>query len=106
MFETAEGITRGHLIGLGIFWSIYTDKFEIWNLYVKNNIFACSLPMSTSTWHSEYFNRPGGYMSGELKSENIKYQKAPTQRSYYLAKDPYSSHHRQPSPRKILVLYT
>jgi hypothetical protein len=91
---------------LGTFWSVCTNKFEIWNLYVKNIIFICSLPMLTSTWHSEYCNGPGGYMSGELKSENIKYQKAPTQRSHYPAKDPQSSHHIQPSPRKILVLYT
>jgi hypothetical protein len=49
------------------------SNFEIRNLYVKNIMFACSLPMSTSTWHSDHCNRPGGYMSGELKSENIKY---------------------------------
>jgi hypothetical protein len=61
------------------------NNFEIWNLYVKNIIFVYSLPMSTSTWCSNYCNRPGGYMSRELKLENIKYRKAPTQRSNYLA---------------------
>jgi hypothetical protein len=45
-------------------------------------------------------------MSGELKSENINMEKAPTRRSHHPAKDPQSSHHIQPSPRKILVLYT
>jgi hypothetical protein len=78
MYEMAERITRSHPIGLGTFWSICTDKFEIWNLYVKNIMFVYSLPTSTSTWHSNHYNGPGGYMSGELKSENIKYQKAPT----------------------------
>jgi hypothetical protein len=86
MYEMAKRITRSHLIGLGTFWSICTDKFEIQNLYVKNIMFACSLPTSTSTWHSNHCNRPGGYISGELKSENIKYRKAPTQRSHYPAK--------------------
>jgi hypothetical protein len=78
MYEMAERITRSYLIALGPFWSIYTDKFKIWNLYVKNIIFAYSLPTSTSTWHSNHCNRPAGYMSRELKSENIKYRKAPT----------------------------
>jgi hypothetical protein len=45
-------------------------------------------------------------MSGELKSENINMEKAPTPRSHHPAKDPQSSHHIQPSSRKILVLYT
>jgi hypothetical protein len=45
-------------------------------------------------------------MSGELESENINMNKAPTPRSHHPAKDPQSSHHIQPSPRKILVLYT
>jgi hypothetical protein len=54
------------------------NNFEIRNLYAKNIMFACSLPMSTSTWRSDHRNGPGGYMSGELKSENIKYRKAPT----------------------------
>jgi hypothetical protein len=49
----------------------------MWNLYVKNIIFAYSLPMSTNTWHSDHCNRPGGYMSGELKSENINKKKPP-----------------------------
>jgi hypothetical protein len=88
MYETAERITRGHPIGLGTFWSVCTDKFEIRNLYAKNIMFACSLPTSTSTWRSDHCNGPGGYMSGELKSENIKYRKAPTRRSHHLAKRP------------------
>jgi hypothetical protein len=106
MYKMAERITRSHPIGLGTFWSICTNKFEIQNLYMKNIMFACPLPTSTSTWHSEHRNGPGGYMSGELKSENIKYRKAPTQRSDYSAKEPQSSHPIQPSPRKISVLYT
>jgi hypothetical protein len=48
----------------------------MWNVYVKNIMFAYSLPMSTSTWHSNHCNGPGGYMSGELKSENINMEKA------------------------------
>jgi hypothetical protein len=71
--QIAEKITKGHPIGSERFHSIYVNNFKIWNLYAKNITFACSLPMSTSTWHSEHCNRPGGYMSGELKSENIKY---------------------------------
>jgi hypothetical protein len=74
----AERITKCHPIGSEEFWSIWKNNFKIWNLYVKNIMFAYSLPMSTSTWHSDHHNGPGGYMSGELKSENIKYQKAPT----------------------------
>jgi hypothetical protein len=53
------------------------NNFEIRNLYAKNIMFACSLPTSTSTWHSDHCNRPGGYMSGELKLESIKYRKSP-----------------------------
>jgi hypothetical protein len=44
---------------------------------MKNIMFAYSLPMSTSTWHSDYCSRPGGYMSGELKLEKHKYRKIP-----------------------------
>jgi hypothetical protein len=106
VYEMAEKITKSHPIGSERFWSICTDNFEMWNLYAKNITFACSLPTSTSTWHSEHRNGPGGYMSGELKSENIKYRKAPTRRSHHPAKDPQSSRHIQPSPRKILLLYT
>jgi hypothetical protein len=80
---TAERIMKYHPIGSEGFWSIWMNNFKIRNLYVKNIMFVCSLPTSTSTWHSDYRNRPGGYMSGELKSENIKYRKAPTRRSYY-----------------------
>jgi hypothetical protein len=84
----AERITKYYPIGLGRFWSICINNFEIWNLNVKNIMFAYSLPMSTSTWHFDHHHRPGGYMSGELKSENIKYQKAPTRRSHYPATRP------------------
>jgi hypothetical protein len=72
----------------GCFGSICTDKIEIRNLYAKNIMFACSQPTSTSTWRSNHRNRPGRYMSGELKSENIKYRKAPTRRSHYPAVRP------------------
>jgi hypothetical protein len=84
----AERITRYHPIGLEGFQSIWMNNFEIWNLYVKNIIFAYSLPISTSTWHSNHRNGPGGYMSGKLKSENIKYRKDPTRRSHYPATRP------------------
>jgi hypothetical protein len=99
--RTAERITKSHPIGSERFWSVCNDNFEMRNLYAKNIMFACSLPTSTSTWRSEHRNGPAGYMSGELKSENIKYRKAPTRRSHYPAKDPQSSHHIQPNPRKI-----
>jgi hypothetical protein len=102
----AERITKCYPIGSEKFWSIWANNFEIQNLYTKNIIFACSLPTSTSTWHSDHRIGPGGYMSGELKSENINMEKAPTQTSDHPAKDPQSSYHIQPSPRKILVLYT
>jgi Na+-transporting NADH:ubiquinone oxidoreductase subunit NqrF len=81
----AKRITKCHLIGSEGFQSIWMNNFKIQNLYMKNIMFACSLPMSSSTWHSDHSNGPGGYMSRVLKSENIKYQKAPTRRSYYLA---------------------
>jgi hypothetical protein len=81
----AEKITKSHPIGSERFRSICANNFEIQNLYVKNIMFACSLPTSTSTWRSEHHNRPGGYMSGELKSENINIEKAPTQRSHHPA---------------------
>jgi hypothetical protein len=84
----AERITKCYPIGSGGFWSIWMNNFESQNLYVKNIMFACSLPTSTSTWHSDHRNGPGGYMSGELKSENIKYRKAPTRRSHYRARRP------------------
>jgi hypothetical protein len=88
MHDTAERITKGHPIGFGTFGSVCTGKIEIRNLYAKNIMFACSLPTSTSTWRSDHRNVPGGYMSGELKSENIKYQKAPTRKSDHPAKRP------------------
>jgi hypothetical protein len=91
----------------GYFRSICSDKIEIWNLYMKNITFACSLPMSTSTWHSDHCNGPGGYMSGELKSENIKYRKAPTRRSHYLAKRPtIIPSHITKSQKDISTLYS
>jgi hypothetical protein len=102
----AERITKCHPIGSERFRSIWANNFEIRNLYAKNIMFACSLSMSTSTWRSDHRIRPGGYMSGELKSENINTEKAPTRRSHHPAKDPQSSHHIHPSPRKILALYT
>jgi hypothetical protein len=49
-------------------------------------MFACSVPTSTNTWRSDHRIRPGGYMSGELKSENINMEKAPTRRSHHPAK--------------------
>jgi hypothetical protein len=57
--------------------AILTEFPEMWNLYAKNIMFASSLPTSTSTWCSNHRNGPGGYMSGELKSENIKKKKTP-----------------------------
>jgi hypothetical protein len=50
----AEKITKSHLIGLEQFWSIWTNKLKIQNLYIKNIMSACSLPMSTSTWRSDH----------------------------------------------------
>jgi hypothetical protein len=81
----AEKITKYHLIGLERFGSGCTDIFTIQNLYGKNITFACSLPTSTSIWRSDYYNRPGGYMSGELKSENITMEKARTRKSHHPA---------------------
>jgi hypothetical protein len=82
------------------------NNFEIRNLYMKNITFAYSLPTSTSTWHSDHHIGPGGYMSGELKSKNIKYQKAPTRRSHYPATRPTIIPSHTMKPRKIFVLYT
>jgi hypothetical protein len=83
--QITEKITISHLIGLEDFWSDSREFSEIWTLYAKNIMFACSLPMSTSTWHSNYLNRPSRYMSGELQSENINKKRAPTRQSYHLA---------------------
>jgi hypothetical protein len=74
----AKKITKSYPIGSERFQSISKKVFEMWNLYVKNIIFACSLPTSTSTWYSNYCNRPSGYISRKLKSENINIEKAPT----------------------------
>jgi hypothetical protein len=83
------------------------NKFKIQNLYAKNIMFACSLPTSTSTWRSDHRIRPGGYMSGELKSENINMEKAPTRRSHHPPKDPQSSQHLQTKSKKdISTLYS
>jgi hypothetical protein len=103
----AERITKCYLISSKGFRSIWTNIFKIWNLYVKNIIFACSLPMSTSTWCSDHRNGPGGYMHVELKSENIKYRKAPTRRSHYPATRPtiIPSHTTQ-SQKDIRTLYS
>jgi hypothetical protein len=91
----AERITKYHQIGSEESWSVWMNNFKIWNLYTKHIMFAYSLPTLTSTWHSNDCNGPGGYMSGELKSENIQYQRAPTQRSHY------------PAPRPTIIpLYT
>jgi hypothetical protein len=103
----AERITKSHPIGSEQFQSIWMNKFKCRNLYVKNITFACSLPMSTSTWHSDHHIRPGGYMSGELKSENINTEKAPTRRSHHPAKDPQSSQRIQTKSKKdIIILYS
>jgi hypothetical protein len=61
-------VTRLVQRGFGV---VLRELFEIQNFYVENITFVCSLLMSTSTWHSNHHNGPGGYMSGELKSENI-----------------------------------
>jgi hypothetical protein len=53
------------------------NNFEIWILNMTMIMFSYSLPTSTTTWYSDYCKGPGGYMSGELKSENIKYRKVP-----------------------------
>jgi hypothetical protein len=75
-------------------------------LYAKNIMFACSLPTSTSTWHSDHRNGPGGYMRGELKSENIKDRKAPTRRTHYPATRPTVIPSYNQVLRKICVPYT
>jgi hypothetical protein len=103
----AKRITKCHLIGSEGFQSIWMNNFEIQNLYAKNIIFVCSLPTSTSTWCSDHCNGPGRYMSGELKSENIKYRKAPTQRSHYLAIRPtIIPSHTTKSQNNIRTLYS
>jgi hypothetical protein len=102
----AERITKCYPIGSEGFWSIWMNNFKIRNLYVKNIIFACFLAISTSIWHSNHRNRPSGYMSGELKSENIKYRKAPTQRSHYLAIRSTIIPSYITKPRKIFILDT
>jgi hypothetical protein len=76
--EMTEKITKSHPIGLERFQSDPREFSEMWSLYVKNIMFVYSLPISTSTWHSNHCNGPGGYMSRELKSENINKKKAPT----------------------------
>jgi hypothetical protein len=90
--QTAEKITKSHLIGLEGFWSDLREFSEIWTLYAKNIMSVCSLPTSTSTWHSNHRNGSGGYMSGELKSENINKKKAPTRKSHHPEKITQPSH--------------
>jgi hypothetical protein len=92
-------VTRLVRRGFGV---ILREFFKIWNLYAKNIMFGCSLPTSTSTWHSDHHNGPGGYMSGELKLENINMEKAPTQQSHYPEKIIQLSHRIQLHLRKIL----
>jgi hypothetical protein len=81
----AKKITKSHPIGSERFQIIWVNNLKIQNVYVKNIMFVYSLPMSTSTWRSDYHIGPGGYMSGELKLENINMENAPTQRSHHLA---------------------
>jgi hypothetical protein len=90
--QTNENITKSYLIGSEGFQSNSREFSKMQNLYAKNIMLACSLPMSTSTWHSNHHNGPGGYMSGELKSENINKEKAPTQQSHHPAKITQLSH--------------
>jgi hypothetical protein len=73
----AEKITKSHPIGLEQFWSSWMNNVKIWNLYAENIMFACSLTISTSTWCPNHCIQPGGYMSGELKSENINIERTP-----------------------------
>jgi hypothetical protein len=82
--QITKKITMSHLIGSEGFWSDSREFSEMWTLYVKNIIFAYSLPMSTSTWYSNYLNRPSRYMSRELQLENINKKRAPTWQSYHL----------------------
>jgi hypothetical protein len=73
--QMAKKITKSHSIHSEGFLSDPREFSEIWNLYVKNIIFAYSLPTSTSTWYSNYHNRPSRYISRELKLENINKKK-------------------------------
>jgi hypothetical protein len=105
--RTAEKITKSHPVGSERFRSVCANNFEIRNLYAKNIMFACSLTTSTSTWRCDHRNGPGGYMSGELKSENIKYRTSPH------SKKPSSSKrstivpsHTNKSQKDISTLYS
>jgi hypothetical protein len=102
----AEKITKSHLISSEGFRSDPREFSKICNLYVKNIMFVCSLPTSTSTWQSDYCNRPGGYISVELKSENINRKKAPTRQSHHPEKITQLFHRIQLHPRKILFKET
>jgi hypothetical protein len=84
--RTAEKITRCHPIGSEGYRSDSDRVFRNVEFVCENITFACSLPTSTSTWPSDHHNEPGGYMSGELKSENINTKKAPTRKSHHPAK--------------------
>jgi hypothetical protein len=92
------------VFGLEEFRGVWANTFKIRTLYAKNIMFAYSLPTSTSTWCSDHHNGPGGYMSGELKSENIKYRKAPTQRSIYPATRPTIVPHTTKSSERYSYL--
>jgi hypothetical protein len=95
IYEMGEKITRSHRIGSERSQSISGKVFKMWKLYPKNVMFACSLPMSTSTWCSDHCNGPGAYMSGEFKSENINTKKAPTRQSHHPEKITQPSHRIQ-----------
>jgi hypothetical protein len=47
--EMTEKMTKAQPIGLEGFANGSREFAEMWNVYVKNIIFACSVPMSTST---------------------------------------------------------
>lgn len=48
-------------------------------------MFACFLPISASTRHSDHHNVSGRYMYGDLKSENINAEEVPNWQSHHTA---------------------